>query len=180
MSIRYASAASALIFFTFFWIIFPGVGTASTTTSITPASYGTPIRLVIPAIKLDSPIKGMGINSKGELEVPSGKTNSVGWHKAGTVPGQIGSAVLDAHVFAAFAKLKNLKPGNDIYVITSTNQKLHFTVKAAKTYALKDLSPVTLFAQNDARRLNLITCAGSLTKDRSTYDHRLVVYATLA
>ncbi|MBX4200347.1 class F sortase [Candidatus Parcubacteria bacterium] len=138
----------------------------------------TPVRIVIPSVKIDSPILGMGINNKGELDVPSGKTNVVGWYKYGIVPGLQGSAVLDAHVFAAFENLKNLKNGSDVYIITTSGKKLHFVVNTTKTYALGNLSPVTLFGLNDAKRLNLVTCAGNLTPDGSTYDHRLVVYTT--
>ena len=34
-----------------------------------------------------------------------GTTSQVGWYKYGTLPGAIGNAVLDAHVFAAFANI---------------------------------------------------------------------------
>jgi hypothetical protein len=36
-----------------------------------------------------------------------------------------------------------------------------------------------LFNRADTARLNLITCAGSLTRNRTTYDHRLVIYTKL-
>ncbi len=113
------------------------------------------------------------------MDVPDGDTKNVGWYSSGTVPGNVGSAVIDAHVFAAFAKLKNIKVGSDIYVETDSGQKLHFVVSEIKTYALKDVPTDLLFNRADTARLNLITCAGKLTADHSTYDHRLVVYATL-
>ncbi|HUO50090.1 MAG TPA: sortase [Candidatus Paceibacterota bacterium] len=139
-----------------------------------------PARLVIPAIGLDAPIVGVGVTAGGDMAVPNGKTNNVGWYKDGPVPGAVGAAVLDAHVFAAFSKLKNIKPGDDIYVITAGNQKLHFVVSAAKNFALSSLTSGMLFTQTNSHALNLITCAGSLTPDHSTYDHRLIVYSTLA
>lgn len=138
-----------------------------------------PARVIIPSIYLDAPIQPMGINYKGELDVPNGKTGNVGWYKDGTSPGEVGSAVFDAHVFAAFKKLAYVKPGSDVYVVTTSGKRLHFIVEDAKTYALKNLSPQTLYGLNDKERLNLITCAGKLTADRSTYDHRLVVYTSL-
>ena len=137
---------------------------------------GSPERLIIPSINLDSPIVGLGLNNKGEMDVTSGRTNKVGWYKDGVLPGLTGSAVLDAHVFAAFKNLDKVKPGDDIYVYTSTGQKLHFVADAAKTYALNKLSSTTLFGNRGTKGLNLITCAGSLTADRSTYDHRLIVF----
>lgn len=144
----------------------------------TLATNDYPVRIVAPSIKLDSPIQGMGINSKGELDVPDGKTKNVGWYKHGTVPGNSGAAVLDAHVFAAFSNLKNLKAGSDIYIVMSSGKKFHFTVDAAKKYKLSELSPTDLFQSTNSKKLNLITCAGNLTKDRSTYDHRLIVYTS--
>lgn len=147
-----------------------------------PLVHSAPVRVIIPKIALNSKVKALGKDEDGNMAVPSGKTTDVGWYKYGTLPGNVGSAVLDAHVFAAFGNLKNLEPGDDIYVLNSQNQKLHFVVSAAKTYKLGELSSATLFGQigqNDTPHLNLITCAGKLTADRTTYDHRLVVFTTL-
>ena len=139
-----------------------------------------PVRLIIPSIGLDAPVDPVGLDASGNMAVPSGSTKDVGWYKGGALPGDVGSAVIDAHVFAGFAQLKYVSPGSDIYVVTEDGTKLHFVVSTTDTYALGALNPAELFGLNDARRLNLITCAGNLTPDHSTYDHRLVVYAVLA
>ena len=143
------------------------------------SALSSPARLVIPSLGMDAPIEGVGLNAKGQMAVPSGSSNNVGWYKYGTIPGQVGSAVLDAHVFAAFSKLKNVQPGADVYVITADQRTLHFVVGSKKTFALSHLSSNQLFRPTPSRDLNLITCAGSLTADHSTYDHRLIVYTTL-
>ncbi len=142
-------------------------------------SLDTPVRLVVPSIKLDTDIVGVGLNTKGEMDVPSGKTNNVGWYEDGANPGSLGSAVFDAHVFAAFARLRELKEGADIYVFQKSGNKLHFQVTDHKIYPLRAVPLAKLFLAQDTKRLNLITCAGSLTRDHSTYDHRLIVYTTL-
>lgn len=157
-------------------------GTISSTVLPPPpesANDRRPIRLIIPSIGLDAPVKDVGVNEIGEMDVPDGSSNQVGWYASGTVPGDVGSAVMDAHVFAAFAKLRYVKTGSDIYVIMKSGKKRHFIVRESLVYRLGQLSPDLLFNRTDARRLNLITCAGSPTVDGSTYDHRLVVYATL-
>ncbi len=151
---------------------------AMTSLSVAKTTPGTPMRLIIPAIGLDTSVVGLGIDKKGNMDVPSGKTTNVGWYKYGTVPGNTGTAVFDAHVFAAFVKLNNLKNGDDIYVVTNKNQKLHFVVGNAETYKLSALKSDTLFGNNGGKNLNLITCAGKLTADRSTYDHRLIVFTS--
>src|SRR5258708_5233068 len=138
-----------------------------------------PAELLIPSINLTSPVQPLGVNSRGEMDVPDGSTSNVGWYEYGTVPGNTGSAVFDAHIFAAFKNLHNLKVGDDVYVITHGGTELHFVVEDAETYALADVPLQKLFNQSDAARLNLITCAGQLTADRSTFDHRLVVYTKL-
>lgn len=139
-----------------------------------------PVRLVIPSINLDTNIIGVGVNAKGEMDVPDGSTANVGWYKDGTVPGAMGSAVLDAHVFAAFQSLSRVKDGADLYVVMRSGKELHFVAQEEQYYALADVPLQTLFNRTDAPRLNLITCAGMLTPDHSTYDHRLIVYTALA
>ncbi|QQG37705.1 MAG: class F sortase [Candidatus Kaiserbacteria bacterium] len=136
-----------------------------------------PVRVRIPSIKLDSPIENMGINAKGEMDVPDGATNNVGWYKDGTVPGFTGSSVFDAHVYAAFAKLRYVKVGDEIFVTTAGGKTLRFVVSDSRVYKLNELTSDMLFAQKDAKRLNLITCAGKFVKAIDTYDKRLVVYA---
>jgi len=138
-----------------------------------------PVGLSIPAVGINAPIVPVGVNAKGEMDVPSGKTNNVGWYAAGVTPGNAGAAVLDAHVFAAFSKLHNVGVGDSVYVKTASGQTLRFMVTATRTALLSELTPAMLFEQTDAKHLNLITCAGKLTPDHSTYDHRLIVYTTL-
>lgn len=142
-----------------------------------PARY--PARLLIPAVGISSPIIGVGVNAKGEMAVPSGSSNNVGWWKDGTIPGENGTAVLDAHVFAAFQALDQVKIGDNIYVERNDGSKLHFVVVDVETYALNAMTSRMLFGEDGTPRLNLITCAGTLTPDHSTYDHRLVVYTKL-
>lgn len=139
----------------------------------------TPTYIYAPAIGLSSPILGVGTTAAGEMAVPSGSSNNVGWYKNGVTPGETGTAVLDAHVFAAFKNLSKLPVGSDIYVYMSSGKVLHYVTTKAKTYALSALSSSTLFAATNSKQLNLITCAGKLTADHMTYDHRLIVSAQL-
>lgn len=145
-------------------------------TSVNP---GKPTRLIIPSIGLDVHVEHLGVNAKGEMDVPDGGTDNVGWYRKGTIPGKVGSAVIAAHVFAAFSELNQLSAGSDIYIVTEKNERLHFVVQDAKEYALADVSPAHLFNRKDARRLNLITCAGQFIPSMDTYSRRLIVYATL-
>jgi sortase A len=142
-----------------------------------PAQY--PSRLIIPSIKLDAPIEYLGLNEKGEMGVPDGGSNKVGWYEPGTIPGKKGSAVMDAHVYAAFNKLRYVLPGQDIYVVTRGGETLHFVVEESMVYPLAEVPRDILFNRKDGRRLNLITCAGKYSKKLETYEKRLVTYAKL-
>lgn len=133
-----------------------------------------PASLTIPSIDLRSPIIPVGVNAKGEMDVPDGSTNNVGWYKGGPKPGQPGTAVLDAHVFAAFEDLRHVKVGDEIIVQTESGARLKFVVERSMVYKLSELTPHMLFGGDGERKLNLITCAGSPVGD--TYSHRLVVY----
>ncbi len=139
-----------------------------------------PVKLSIPSIKFSNPIVNVGTNARGEMDVPSGTTQNVGWYAPGVVPGAPGSAVIGAHVFAAFKNLDRVKPGDEIYVTMDNGEKRRFVVTLAKTYLLSDMSADGLFNRAGGRYLHLITCAGEPTADGSTYTHRRVVYATLA
>jgi sortase A len=148
-------------------------------TAAVPKKITTPYVLTIPQINLETPVVAVGLNAKGEMDVPSGKTNNVGWYKAGTKPGDIGSAVLDAHVFAAFKKLTKVAVGDSLYIESASGKKLHFVVQKTEVTPLAQTSTQKLFMQHDAARLNLITCAGTYNPILGTYDHRLIVYAVL-
>lgn len=135
-----------------------------------------PARLSIPSVSIDSPVQPVGINVKGEMDVPPGDTDIVGWYKYGAKPGENGIAVIDAHVFAAFDDLDKVKPGADIYIRTDDDTRLHFRVSKVATYRLSQLTPSMLFKKGSGRGLNLITCAGTYIPSAGTYDHRLIVY----
>lgn len=155
----------------------PVVATEHVAVQLAPA---TPVRLTIPSINLDDAIIPVGLTAGGAMAVPSGSTSNVGWYEDGILPGNAGSAVLDAHVFAAFAKLNEVAVGDSIYITDVQGAERRFIVTKVETYALADLTSQMLFAPTNDDDLNLITCAGQLTPDHSTYDHRLVIYTTLA
>jgi sortase (surface protein transpeptidase) len=139
----------------------------------------TPVRVSIPSIRLQLPVVKVGVNAKGEMDVPAGNTNNVGWYQYGTLPGEIGSAVFDAHVFAAFKNLHRVQISDEIEVATASGETLRFRVSETKRYPYDQVPPDLLFTRSDTARLNLITCAGVWLPALETYSERLVVYAVL-
>lgn len=158
---------------------FPAADEApKTITATKKAKPSAPVAVHIPSIGLDAPVVRMGLLKNGELAVPSGSTQNVGWYAKGTVPGARGSAVLDAHVYAAFSNLHNVQVGDSIYVTGENGHVQRFVVEDTEVFKLGDLRPNYLFNRKDKKRLTLITCAGEDLGN--TYSHRLVVSATLA
>jgi len=142
-----------------------------------------PISLSIPKIGVDAKIQEVGITQKGNMATPNNFMD-VGWYKFGTMPGDMGSAVMAGHVNnelnlpAVFGKLGELEEGDDIYVTMGKDTKLHFKVTKSKTYDF-NASGKEVFDENNGKLLKLITCTGSWIEKLKTHNQRLVVSAVL-
>jgi sortase A len=141
--------------------------------------------LQIPKMGINnSPILGMGLTSEGKMDVPD-NYHEVGWYKLGAKPGEIGNAVLGAHVDdgyntpGLFKNLKNLQVGDDIFIIGDNGEKLHYKVTGSKIYRHDLVDTREVFIGKEKSRIKLITCHGNFMPSLNTYDERLVVSAEL-
>jgi sortase (surface protein transpeptidase) len=147
-----------------------------------PKEY--PSRLTIPSLGIDAKVQYVGVNAKGNMGVPSNFTD-VAWYQDGTLPGQIGSAVIDGHVdnglglSGVFKHLADINVGDEVKVVTTEGKTLNFVVSDIKNYPFQSVPTDAVFNAVDGQRLNLITCEGAWVAGQKTYDHRLVVYTTL-
>lgn len=153
-------------------------------TQIAPVnSFGPPIRLIIPVIDIDANIQHLGVNLKGEMDVPDNIID-VGWFKFGSLPGEIGSAVIAGHFngkkneAGVFANLNKLKKGDQIFIKNDKNQLITFIVKQIRFYDPGYAE--SIFNSNDNAHLNLITCDGTWDKIKKTYNKRLVILADIS
>ncbi|HVW82547.1 MAG TPA: class F sortase [Candidatus Paceibacterota bacterium] len=152
-----------------------------------------PARLAIPAIGVDAPIDPLGIVAGDRMQAPANFTD-VGWYKYGVVPGSPGIAVLYAHLdnglglSGVFKDLDRLKAGDELTLTRKDGATLRFKVSDVETYPYDAVPPAAIGESSpgpgpaDPARVVLITCAGEPTHDPSmgfTYDHRLLVTATL-
>ena len=162
----------------------PTTPTSSIPELDTVASSSLPARLIIPSLNINANIQYVGVNAQGNMRAPDNFTD-ISWYEYGTVPGMIGSAVMAGHVDnglgldGVFKHLSDLKVNDDIYIQTEGGTRLHFKVSDIEVYPYQSVPTETLFAQNDAARLNLITCEGSWVNGQDTYDHRIVIYTRL-
>jgi sortase A len=143
-------------------------------------TYGLPMRLQIPKLKVDANISYMGLTKDGDMDVPPDLIN-VGWYKYGTKPGDIGSAVIAGHLkgvkdLGVFTDLDTLRLGDTINVRNDRNETITFIVRKTRTYA-QDERPAEIFTSSDSAYLNLITCSGIWSNSQQRYSHRLVVFA---
>jgi LPXTG-site transpeptidase (sortase) family protein len=144
---------------------------------------GTPTRLVIPAIALDSPIVPVG---QTPLVVGSNvywqwntSEHSVGWHNQSAKLGQWGNTVLNGHSdvnASVFRDLEHVGIGDEIMVFSRDQVRRYtivhkFLVKERDVSLDERIQNATWAASTQDERLTLITCA----KPGAT--HRLILIA---
>jgi len=160
----------------------PELGTVVTT--FRPATGPiVPYRIRIPALGIDTVVESVGVTARGLMDVPSNIWDG-GWLATGAKPGAPGQAIIDGHLdsvkgSAVFTDLHRLQPGDRVYVSDVAGHEVTFIVTALQVEPLDGFPTVRVFGPAKARLLNLITCAGHFDPVRRTYDHRLVVSATL-
>jgi sortase A len=146
-------------------------------------SPGLPVRLTIPIINVDAAIQYVGVNAKGEMEVPSNATD-VSWFKLGYRPGETGSAVISGHFdgknseAGVFFNLYKLEKGDKLYIKDDKEITTTFIVRESRTYDPGYAEEI--FNLNDSAHLNLVTCDGVWDGTKKSYNKRLVVFADIA
>lgn len=140
-------------------------------------------KLVIPSIGINAPVKLEGLEN-GKMAVPN-NLKQVGLYEFGAMPGEMGSAVMAAHVDngagtpGIFYNLKKLEAGDKIFYYDKNGREVIFSVKKKKIYDQNEDSTGEIFSRDDSRSLNLITCYGKWIPSEKTYSERLVVFTEL-
>jgi LPXTG-site transpeptidase (sortase) family protein len=170
------------------WYERSGEVASSTLAALAPSRQALPgelpARLRIPVLNLQAVVKHVGVDKNGLMATP-GNFSDTGWYKYGTVPGFMGSAVIDGHVDNAlaldgvFKRLGELTVGDEVFVDTASSTPLRFVVVEVASYPKDEVPRERLFGAEDRAYLNLITCDGAWIQGQKTYDRRLVVWAEL-
>src|SRR5690606_4056901 len=122
--------------------------------------------------------------SQGRMDVPVDWYNA-GWYQYGPRPGEQGSAVIAGHLdtptgdTSIFYNLDNLATGDQVQVTDVTGKTLTFEVVDSQVFSDQNFPLKLVFEQNDAARLNLITCTGTFDQSARNYSDRLVVFTKL-
>ncbi|HET9290647.1 MAG TPA: class F sortase [Actinomycetes bacterium] len=143
-----------------------------------------PVRLVIPAIGVATPLVRLGLEPDGGMAVP-GDFGRAGWFAEGPAPGQVGPAVIAGHVDsrtgpAVFYRLRDLRPGDQIRVVRADGSHVRFVVEGTRSYPKDGFPTGAVFGPVPGAALRLITCAGDFDRARGSYRDNLVVFARLA
>ena len=145
-----------------------------------------PVNIRIPVINVSAPVERVGKNANGTVQVPPlEKHNLTGWYDYGPAPGQVGSSVILGHVdsytgISVFYHLKDLRPGNKIYVTLADGTVATFAVDGVQKVAKTDFPTASVYdAHLDYPSLRLITCGGYFDQATGYYLDNVIVYAHL-
>ncbi|MEU9788235.1 class F sortase [Streptomyces phaeochromogenes] len=164
----------------------------------TPAAAGTaspgapeatqsavPTEVAIPSIGITSSLMELGRNKDGTVEVPPAeKGMTAGWYIGGSVPGEVGPAVIIGHNDTRFGKavfhdLKKITKGADITVTNDRGESAHFTVTDTESVSKNSFPTEKVYGPTKDRALRLVTCDGDFDAQGHPVNN-LIVYAKLA
>jgi hypothetical protein len=146
-------------------------------------STSLPVRLLIPAIGVDTALQQLRLSSDGSLQAPSA-WQVAGWYAGGIRPGQPGPAVIAGHVDslygpAVFFRLRQLHHGDQVIVKRQDRQTLVFLVDAVDHFPKDNFPTELVYGPTPLPELRLITCGGDFDPHTLSYLDNLVVSAHL-
>lgn len=140
-----------------------------------------PARLTIPRLEVDAAVEPVGVTADGAMGNPSGPW-SVAWYAPGTRPGAPGNAVVAGHVDyagvgpAVFWRMRELTPGDEVWVAGDNGAPMRFVVQSVETYYTASAPLERIFGPTSSTNLNLISCIGYFDPSSGSYDRRIVAY----
>ncbi|WP_282088526.1 class F sortase [Streptomyces tendae] len=158
-----------------------GDGAAS---GVTPLPYSVPDRVSIPAIQVDAPVMGVGLDADGWVDAPPPEDpNLAGWFTGAVAPGEKGTAVVVGHVDneqgpAVFYGLGALKKGNKVDVHRQDGKTAVFEIYGIEVFEKNNFPGDRVYGSKGGAELRVITCGGGFTKQNG-YDGNVVAFARL-
>ncbi|MFJ3581967.1 class F sortase [Streptomyces sp. NPDC090127] len=149
-----------------------------------PLPASDPVRIRIPAIRVDARLMHLALDAAGTLQPPPANLPAfAGWYANGTTPGSPGTAVVTGHLDtpagpAVFHELGALTRGAEIAVERADGRTALFTVDAVEEYAKDQFPDDKVYGESERPELRLITCGGGWSSTTG-YQSNTVVYASL-
>jgi len=152
----------------------------------TYATVAPPTRVRIPAIDMVTPpLERLGrVPVDKSIALPT-RPERAGWFKDGPRPGQPGPAVIIGHVDwnhgpAVFFRLREMKPGEAVYVDRADGSTQEFRVTTVRQVAKTDFPTADVYAPDLQSSLRLITCGGQFDYQARNYLDNVIVFADQA
>jgi len=150
-----------------------------------PPADETPVRLAIPALKIETNVQRVGLTASGDMGTPSGRRiyRDVAWYKGGAAPGEPGTVVFAGHLDnslalpAVFYHLDDLAIGDFIIITNYAGEDFSYVVREVAHYSHDAVPLARIFRTEGKEELVLITCGGDWIRDEKTYGKRVAVYA---
>ncbi|MBW8793325.1 MAG: class F sortase [Streptomyces sp.] len=162
----------------------PSAGTATAGSAAHALGRSTPVRLRIPAIRVDTPLLRLGLAADGTVQVPPVTAHDrAGWYRYSPTPGQTGPSVILGHVTVGaygdgvFRRLAELRRGEQAVARLENGRSAVFTVDEVRTVAKSAFPTRDVYGDVDRPELRLITCGGPRGGDG--YLDNVIVFATL-
>jgi hypothetical protein len=148
------------------------------------ATVPTPVRLRVPAARVDTALQPLGRMADGTIAVPD-DPNIAGWYADGPRPGQPGPAVILGHVDsvtgpAVFFDVARLSPGATIAVDTADGSTINFRVTGVTRVPKNQFPTDLVYLPTLEPSLRLVTCGGNFDRAAGSYRDNVIVFADLA
>jgi sortase (surface protein transpeptidase) len=122
-------------------------------------------------------------NADGTLQVPA-DPGRAGWYELGPSPGELGAAVIAAHVDsrtgpALFWRLGELTRHDRVQIVRADGSVAVFAVDTVARYPKAAFPTAAVYGATTRPELRLITCGGTFDRSTGHYRDNTVVFAHL-
>ncbi|WP_406063985.1 class F sortase [Streptomyces sp. NBC_01077] len=149
-----------------------------------PLPASTPVRVRVPAVRIDAPITKVGLDADGWIDAPPPEENRLaGWFTGAVTPGERGTAVVVGHVDtpggrAVFYDLGALGKGHRVEIARRDGRTAVFAVYGVEVVPKEGFPAERVYGDAGVPELRLITCGGTFTEEHG-YAGNVVVSARL-
>jgi sortase (surface protein transpeptidase) len=124
------------------------------------------------------------LTAAGTLQAPPSAAVA-GWYTGGPRPGAVGPAVIGGHIDSragpgVFFRLRQLRPGDRVYVRRVDGSLAVFTVTSVRSYPKSRFPASAVYGPVPTAQLRLVTCGGTFDPATGSYLRDIVAYAILA
>lgn len=149
-----------------------------------PLPASPPVRVRVPAVRVDAPVIRVGLDADGWIEAPPpDDPDLAGWFTGSVTPGERGTAVVVGHVDtpggrAVFYGLGALGRGRHVEVARTDGRTAVFTVYGVEVVPKEGFPAQRIYGSTGVPELRLITCGGAYSEGGG-YAGNVVVSARL-